>query len=225
MKKIIFLLAAAIMAAPVMSFAQKLTVTNINREKTYKTSTHTVDIWYEGELNVGFATGGKLKWDDGGDKEKTNYSRPFISTVHGVRITKYGFVGLGAGVQYAFGKMYKDDPESDKWKTMMIPLFLNLKGYYPVSENFAPYISVSLGSSICATSSRNDSGSEGSYYWESKLKGGFYGEYGVGFNYKRLNFGVGLQHQNMKFSYTEDGETYDEKAKINSFYVTVGLKF
>lgn len=65
------LLAAALAVAPAASFAQKMTVTNINREKTYQTSTHNVDIWYEGELNLGFATGGKLKWDDG-EKDKTN---------------------------------------------------------------------------------------------------------------------------------------------------------
>lgn len=86
MKKIMLLLAAALAVAPAASFAQKMTVTNINREKTYQTSTHNVDIWYEGELNLGFATGGKLKWDDG-EKDKTNYSRPFISTIHGARIT------------------------------------------------------------------------------------------------------------------------------------------
>lgn len=103
MKKIMLLLAAALAVAPAASFAQKMTVTNINREKTYQTSTHNVDIWYEGELNLGFATGGKLKWDDG-EKDKTNYSRPFISTIHGARITKYGFVGVGVGVQYAFGE-------------------------------------------------------------------------------------------------------------------------
>lgn len=144
MKKIMLLLAAALAVAPAASFAQKMTVTNINREKTYQTSTHNVDIWYEGELNLGFATGGKLKWDDG-EKDKTNYSRPFISTIHGTRITKYGFVGVGVGVQYAFGKMDPDYDESDKWNTLMIPVFLNLKGYYPVTEDFAPYISISLG--------------------------------------------------------------------------------
>lgn len=133
MKKIMLLLAAALAVAPAASFAQKMTVTNINREKTYQTSTHNVDIWYEGELNLGFATGGKLKWDDG-EKDKTNYSRPFISTIHGARITKYGFVGVGVGVQYAFGKMDPDYDESDKWNTLMIPVFLNLKGYYPVTE-------------------------------------------------------------------------------------------
>lgn len=224
MKKIMLLLAAALAVAPAASFAQKMTVTNINREKTYQTSTHNVDIWYEGELNLGFATGGKLKWDDG-EKDKTNYSRPFISTIHGARITKYGFVGVGVGVQYAFGKMDPDYDESDKWNTLMIPVFLNLKGYYPVTEDFAPYISISLGGSICATSSYDDSWMDYGDSWERKLKGGFYAEYGLGFNYKRLNFGFGLQHQSMKSKETYGGESSDEKAAVNSFFVKVGLKF
>ena len=107
----------------------------------------------------------------------------------------------------------------------MLPVFLNLKGYYPVSENFAPYISVSLGSSICAASDYNDSGSDRYGSWENKLKGGFYGEYGIGFNYKKLNFAFGLQSQTLKTEYTYDGDTESYKDKINSFFVKIGLKF
>ncbi|WP_296113051.1 hypothetical protein [uncultured Alistipes sp.] len=116
MKKTLILLLAALCAVPVVTFAQKTTVTRVNREKTYKTSTHSVDIWYQGELNVGFATGGKLTWKDGGDSEKTNYSRPFISTIHGARITQYGFVGLGVGVQYAYGKMDPEYDDTSNWR-------------------------------------------------------------------------------------------------------------
>lgn len=178
-----------------------------------------------GRAQCRICTGGKLTWEDGGDTEKTNYSRPFISTVHGVRITQYGFVGLGVGVQYAYGKMDPEYDDTPNWETLMIPVFLNLKGYYPVTEEFAPYISVSLGSSICATSSYGDSGSDYDVSWKTRLKGGFYGEYGIGFNYRQFNFGFGLQHQSMKFSETYDGSTDDEKASINSFFVKVGLKF
>ena len=225
MKKTFILLLAALCAVPVVTFAQKTTVTRVNREKTYKTSTHSVDIWYQGELNVGFATGGKLTWKDGGDSEKTNYSRPFISTIHGARITQYGFVGLGVGVQYAYGKMDPEYDDTSNWETLMIPVFLNLKGYYPVTEELAPYISISLGSGICATSSYGGSGSGYGSSWKTKLKGGFYGEYGIGLNYRQFNFGLGLQHQSMKFSETYDGRTDDEKASVNSFFVKVGLKF
>lgn len=122
MKKTFILLLAALVAVPVVTFAQKTTVTRVNREKTYQTSTHSVDIWYQGELNVGFATSSKLTWKDGGDTEKTDYSRPFISTIHGARITQYGFVGLGVGLQYAYGKMDPEYDDTPNWETLMIPV-------------------------------------------------------------------------------------------------------
>lgn len=228
MKKIYILLLVAAMIVPAMSSAQKMTVTNISKEKTYKTSPHDIDVWYQGELNIGYAVSGKIQLtDEDGDMEKfkSDYSRPLIETIHGVRITKYGFVGVGAAVQYAFGKLDADEEDSEKWNTMMIPLFLNLKGYYPVTDDFAPYISLSFGSSICAMSGLDESKSGMGYSYDYKLKGGFYGEYGIGFNYKRLNFGLGLQHQTMKLVYTKGSYSDEEKWSSNSFYVKVGLTF
>ncbi|MDE6857708.1 MAG: hypothetical protein K2J33_03100, partial [Alistipes sp.] len=63
MKKLILFAVAAIVAMPLASFAQKTTVTRVNREKNYTTSTRTVAIWYEGELNFGYGMGGTLKAD------------------------------------------------------------------------------------------------------------------------------------------------------------------
>lgn len=226
MKKITTLALALVLCAPLTSFGQKITSTTITREKTRNISTNKwFDPRYEGELNLGFATGGKLKWADGGDKEKTNYSRPFIETVHGVRFNDYMYAGLGVSVQYALGKISPDSEESDKWNTLMIPVFLNLKGSYPVTEHFAPYLSLSFGGSFCATSSMDDSWSEDDGKVEQKLKGGFYAEYGLGFTYKRLNFGFGIQHQGLKFTESYRGDEESEKAGINSFFVKVGLKF
>lgn len=227
MKNTCVLLLIATLIVPAVSSAQKMTVTNISKEKTYKTSTHNIDVWYQGELNFGYAVNGKLKLtDEDGDieKVKTDYSRPIIETVHGVRITKYGFIGIGAAVQYAFGKIDPEEDDSEKWNTMMIPVFLNLKGYYPVNDDFAPYISLSFGRSICAMSDLNES-YDGKYSYEAEMKGGFYGEYGIGFNYKRLNFGLGLQHQTMKRVYTSRDYSDEEKWSTNSFYVKVGLRF
>lgn len=186
----------------------------VNRGKNYQTNTHSVDFWYEGELNFGYATGGKLDWDEGG-KDKTDYSRPFISTIHGVRITRYGFVGMGTGVQYAYGKTNPDYEGSGRWNTVMIPLFLNFKGYFPVTEEFSPYVSLSFGRSFCVASSYDD-------HWEAK--GRFYGEYGIGVNYGRFNFALGLQHQTFAF---EDsyGKSSTLKGGIDSFFTKVGMKF
>lgn len=206
MKKLILFAVAAIVAMPLASFAQKTTVTRVNREKNYTTSTRSVDIWYEGELNIGYGMGGTLKED--GESCDAKYARPFIETVHGVRITKYAFAGLGVGFNYAY---------NDEWKVGMMPVFLNLKGYYPVTETFAPYVSIDLGFSSGLVGTKDFEGEEG-----LDLKGGFYASYGVGLNYKRLNFGLGWQHQGMKFKY--DGESSDGFG-VNSFFVKIGLKF
>lgn len=102
-----------------------------------------ISIRYEGEVNVGFGLGGKLKMD--GQSADAKYSRPFIETIHGVRIARYAFVGLGVGFQYAY----------DDWKVGMMPLFVDLKGCYPVTENFAPYIAVDLGFGMGVTGTKN----------------------------------------------------------------------
>lgn len=206
MKKLILFAVAAIVAMPLASFAQKTTVTRVNREKNYTTSTRSVDIWYEGELNIGYGMGGTLKED--GESADAKYARPFIETVHGVRITKYAFAGLGVGFNYAY---------NDEWKVGMMPVFLNLKGYYPVTETFAPYVSFDFGFSSGLIGTKDFGGEDG-----LDLKGGFYASYGVGLNYKRLNFGLGWQHQGMKFKY--DGESSDSFS-VNSFFVKIGLKF
>lgn len=206
MKKLFILIATALLAAPAASFAQKTTVTRVNRERTYKTSSHNVDIWYEGELNIGYGTGGTLKAD--GESEDAKYTRPFIETVHGVRITPYAFAGLGIGFQYAYDK---------NWEIGMMPVFIDLKGYYPVTEHFAPYVAIDLGFSSGLVGTKDYLGEEG-----LDLTGGFYASYGIGLNYRRLNFGFGWQHQGMKFKY--DGES-SESFGINSFFVKIGLKF
>lgn len=219
MKKIFMLAVAAMVALPTITMAQKTTIQRITREKTYETQTYDVKIWYEGSLMFGYATGGKMTIkDEDGDiwKEKTDFSRPFIETVHGVRITKYGYAGLGLGVQYAYGKFEPDYEDSDKWNTLLMPIFLNLKGYYPVNNTFAPYVSVSLGSSACLMSNWNDSE-------EEKLVGGFYGKAGIGFSYKKFMFDFGLMHQGLAIKYT--GYSSKDKLSNNSFYVNLGVKF
>ncbi len=201
MKKLFIAAFVLLLSAP-CALAQKTTVTNINRERIYKTQEHSVNIWYEGELNVGYGMNGTIKAD--GESEDAKYGRPFIETVHGVRITKYAFAGVGVGFQYA------TEPEIG-----MLPVFLDLKGYYPVNDNFAPYVAIDLGFSTGVVGTKDFDG------YGTDLKGGFYASYGIGLNYKRLNFGFGWQHQGLKEEYEGESDDYS----INSFFVKIGLKF
>lgn len=211
MKKFIVMAIAAMIALPSATMAQKTTIQRVTREKTYTTQTHKVSVWYEGDFSVGFAAGGKATISEDGYSEtlKTNLSRPYIETVHGVHITKYAFVGLGVGVQYAYGKINTEYDDSNNWNTLLMPVFLNLKGFYPASDDFAPYITTSLGASPVLMADDT---------FDSALKGGFFCKVGAGISYRKFLFDFGLMHQNMTLD-------KDEKIGNNSFYVNVGFKF
>lgn len=234
MKKF-FLLALLVCGVTATSFAQLVQSTTSVTERTYekkkKKSFGSWETRYQGELNFGYATGGKLKtdWDGEVEKFKSNTSRPFIETIHGARIGDYLFVGAGAAVQFMYGELDPEVNDSPHWETMNIPVFLNLKGYYPVSDNFAPYVSLSLGGQIVALTNIDDyGGGDYGYSWEEKLTGGFYCDFGVGFNYKKFNFGLGMMNQTWKLKWMENGseiEDESEKWSVTSFYVKLGLKF
>lgn len=209
MKKIAIIAIAALFCAATAD-AQIITGSTYSSSTEYTSTVKTTG--YQGELNFGYGVGGTAK-DSDGDKDDAYYSRAFIETVHGVRINEYAFVGLGAGFQYAYDK--KNIVGFDEDGVGVVPIFLDLKGYYPVTDNFAPYVAVDLGYGLPVV------GSEGSY--GTKLKGGFYASYGIGLNWRKLNFGLGWQHQSFKYNY-EDGDSSDSFG-VNSFYVKVGFKF
>ena len=183
---------------------------------------------------------------------KTILSRPLFETVHGVEIGPYFFVGAGLGLQYYCGKT-KDAREiaiteesydkAERWNAVMIPIFANVKFMYPVNNNFTPYLNLGIGGTIGCYSSLNDSYSEsdtGDYYeyyeveLNTKARGGFYCDFGAGFRYKSLNFGVGLQHQVLKLVTNSDYYFESEgsgsykvtyKIPVNAFYVKIGVNF
>lgn len=221
MKKFIVLAIAALITLPSATMAQETTIQRETREQTYKPQTHSVPVWYQGEVSVGFVTGGRFN-----PMEKTDFSRPLIETVHGVRITNYAFVGLGVGVQYAYGKISPDDENSHNWCTMLMPVFVNLKGYYPVSDKFSPYLTLSLGGSAVLMTDEY----EFDYDYKAVLAGGFlYCKLGVGLNYRKFMVDFGLMHQGLadKHIYSTTVDRYFEKFNIgiNSFYVNLGFKF
>lgn len=184
MKKFLYILCAMLLTGAVSASAQIVHGSTYSSSTTYKVKAKTR---YQGELNVGYGLSGKLNED--GETEDADYGRVFFETVHGMRINKYAFAGLGVGFQYA-----------TEWESAMLPIFVDLKGYYPVSDRFAPYVAVDLGYAIDLF----DSPSEG-----------FYASYGVGLNFGKLNFGLGWQHQSFS----------DYDASVNSFFVKIGLKF
>lgn len=208
MKRIACAAVAALLTGIWSADAQIITGSTYSSTTEYASSAKNTR--YQGELNFGYGLGGRAS--DDSNKEDAYFSRVFIETVHGMRINDYVFAGIGAGFQYAYDK--KNLIGFDEDGVGFIPVFLDLKGYYPVTDDFAPYVAVDLGYGLPVM------GSDGGY--GTKLKGGFYASYGIGLNYKKLNFGLGWQHQSFKYDY--DGQVGDSFG-VNSFFVKIGLKF
>lgn len=88
---------------------------------------------YQGELDFGYAIGvGKCG---------PIASRMNLHTIHGAKIGKYCSVGMGVGF----------DLYHDLNNEMILPVYLNAKGYYPVSEKFSPYFSFDMGVGVGVT--------------------------------------------------------------------------
>ncbi len=216
-------------------------------------------IRYKGEFNIGYAIAGskfdvKYTYDDNGRIEEyggkgsgTVLSRPLFETIHGVEIGPYLFVGAGIGLQYYCGKTnnYRDVlaitdevyNKAERWNGVMLPIFANVKFMYPINNDFVPYLNLGLGGSIGCYSSFNARHTVTEEYYDEvyqynyamKMRGGFYCDFGAGFRYKLLNFGIGLQHQVLKLvsTYHSKDEYSKEtiKVPVNAFYIKVGVNF
>lgn len=119
---------------------------------------------YEGDVAVGYALGLNRigEWD---------YIA--VETVHGIRILPYLFVGGGLGLHL----YYIDDG------ALIMPIYTNIKGYYPLSDKLSLSMSVDLGAAI------------GIY----DIRGGhFYTSFGPGIQFGRnKSFDLSLRYQYM----------------------------
>lgn len=94
-------------------------------------------IKYQGEVQAGYAFGI-------GDNPADRLS---IHMINGVRINPYFSAGIGVGLDYY-------DVEGTSFLSM--PLFLNLKGYLPVSQKVSLFASFDLGYSVALKSEEGD---------------------------------------------------------------------
>lgn len=195
---------------------------------------------YSFDADLGFIVGTKANFafgDYGETSLKSNFCRPAFSMTHGVQIYKYAFAGLGFGVQYMYGKIYSggdlvsgdDALDSGNWKTVLVPLYFNVKGIYPINDKFAPFVNLSLGYTIAIPTNKDVFHKLD--YEKSVLKGGFNCAFGVGLRIKHFQFGFGLQHQQLSWEISAP-EGYDDywvtdkiKIKNNAFYINVGVNF
>jgi len=92
-----------------------------------------VNIKYRGEVDFGYSVGV-------GDLAPIA-SRVNFHTVQGAQFGKYVSAGLGLGL----------DLYHDLENELMLPIYLNVKGYLPVNETVSPYLSFDIGAGVGLT--------------------------------------------------------------------------
>lgn len=221
----------------------------------FKPKPFEMKIKYRGEVSVGGAFAGKMNVDAYffSIKMKSALSRPYLETVHGVMISDYIFAGGGLGLQYYAGKIgavagdisVKEGKHT--WGALTIPLFVNLKGFFPINDDLKPFLNLGLGGTIVAMSNAtcvedhtdsyedyNGNMVKTGLVYDNKHRGGFYCDFGAGVEYKRWMFSLGLQHQVMGIETTctdylydgsADTNTTENTAKTYAFYLKVGVSF
>lgn len=136
---------------------------------------------YHGEVDLGYSIG----------VGTFSTGRVNLHTVQGVRIGRHFSTGVGVGLDY-----YHELEE------LFIPIYLNMKGYLPVSEKVSPYFSLDIGAGVGASSGA--SGLSGLYCMPAvgvklgkfKAQLGYniqrVSESGLGFNMNAVQIKVGL---------------------------------
>ena len=155
MKKLITLAVMAVMFSA-MSFAQ-------------------TTVKYQGEVSGGFSIG----------VGKNAYNRITLHTIQGAKIGDYFSTGLGCGLDWYHGlypEYWEKQGKADAGELVM-PIYLNLKGYLPVESEVKPFLSFDVGYALGLTA-----GVSG--------LGGFYCTPAIGCIFKKFKAEVGVNLQN-----------------------------
>lgn len=151
------------------------------------------------------------------------FAGPTVDLTLGAKITKYFYLGAGVGYHTLMVDIDMDKIHaavgsfpSQSWflYNHYLPIYANLKIYWPVSPKFLPYIDTSLGGYIGFPEMIYTSGSGyGKLTHRFNLSNGFYLRAGLGIDVKRLNIGIGYELLNASRPYYHHG------------YVKLGWRF
>ena len=216
MKKVILSLAAIVaFAIPVMASMPSDGYGAELKERNKVAST----IKPQYEINVGYITGGKIHRKVFGAID-TNFARPYIDAVVSARLSDYVSLGVGVGLQYAYDECRLSNLSTDAfpktWGALCVPIYCNVKGYYPVSDLIAPYISLSMGGDVVAASNFVHDG-------YGKVKGGLMLKFGAGISVSKFHLGLGLSTQNIKWLSPLGATNF--KGDSLAFYIETGVMF
>lgn len=166
---------------------------------------------YQGEVQVGYAIGiGDRKID-----------RQSIHMINGVRFNPYFSAGLGLGLD-----IYQSDGET----LLSLPLFVNLKGYLPVSQAVSLFASFDLGYSA-ALKSYEETIHMSNIPYDAKLgMKGFMFTPAIGVSFKvaenkALNLSLGYDIKTATAEVSAQGQHASDDMKCNAIGLKLGFAF
>jgi len=139
---------------------------------------------YCAEYRAGYGTTTKV------DGVKAYVGRTFIGTIQGVKLNQYAQIGLGVDA-VMFTHYYKNDIIRSGFD-----VYGDIRGCYPLSDNFKVLVDVGLGSFTGIKTKNTDTDTS------------FFCQFGPGIQYKKFTLTTGLQHV---------GEDQ------NTFYASIGF--
>ncbi len=129
MKKVLFLVVVMMVSLNVIQAQDFERFRGESLEKVYLSSGK---VKYQGELDLGYSLGvGTFATD-----------RVNIHTIHGAKIGKYFSAGVGVGLD-----LYTEGEGTD----IIVPIYLNMKGFLPTGTVATPYFSMDIGAGVGAS--------------------------------------------------------------------------
>ncbi len=98
---------------------------------------------YNGEINAGYSIG----------VGSYPVNRVNLNTIQGIKVGEYFSTGLGLGLDWykgLYADYWEEQGKADMGELAM-PIYLNMKGYLPVNEKVAPYLTFDIGYGIGLT--------------------------------------------------------------------------
>lgn len=160
---------------------------------------------YQGEILTGYGFGvGDYSFD-----------RVYLDLIQGVRVGKYFFAGIGSGINLIMPKYSHEKVE------LFAPLYVNLKGYLPVSKMVTLFLSVDVGTAFAFSNNG---------YKSHLIDGNFYVAPAVGISIaNRANISIGYDSHTIDTPYRGEPVCviggYNSYANSSAISIKVAYQF
>ncbi len=159
-------------------FVATLSIWNASAQELEKPS----PVKYQGEVEFGYSL----------NLETEKMGRFNLHTIQGIRIGEHFSTGIGTGLDYYHNTIVGGE--------LVIPVYVNMKGYLPKFENIQPFLSMDMGMGFGVTEDIKEM-SGGTYGFAIGVVGGKF-KAQIGYNIQSVTEeGVGIYYKAIQFKF------------------------